>query len=94
MNDAALVRRFKGFGDLFGDGQGLVDRNWPLLDAICQCRSLDQFEDQRSELTALSLLQPVDAADVRMVQRGEHLGFPLEAGQAIRVGRERLGQIG
>ena len=27
-----------------------------------------------------------------MVQRGEDLGFPLEAGQLIRVGRERLGQ--
>ena len=27
-----------------------------------------------------------------MVQRGEHLGFPLEAGQAVGVGRKRLGQ--
>ena len=27
-----------------------------------------------------------------MVQRGQHLGFPLEAGQAVGVRRERLGQ--
>ena len=27
-----------------------------------------------------------------MVQRGQHFGFPLEAGQPVRVGRERLGQ--
>ncbi len=27
-----------------------------------------------------------------MVQRGEHLGFPLEARQPVRVSRERLGQ--
>jgi hypothetical protein len=26
MNDALLVRRFEGFGDLLGDGQPLVQR--------------------------------------------------------------------
>ena len=90
MDDALLVGRFEGFGDLLGDGEGFVDRDGPLLDAICQRRPLDQFEDQRSD--AVSLLQPVDAADVWVVQRGEDLGFALEASQAVRVGRERLGQ--
>ncbi len=32
-------------------------------------------------------------ADVGVVQRGQHLGFPLEAGQPVRVGGERLGHL-
>ena len=34
----------------------------------------------------------VDLGDVRMVQRGEGFGFPLESRQAIRVRGERLRQ--
>ena len=46
-----------------------------------------QTVDRRADVWAFG----VDRADVRVVQRGQHLGFPLEAGQAVRVGRERLG---
>ncbi len=60
-------------------------------DPIRQCRSLNEFQDQG--LDALGLLQPVDAPDVGVVQRGEDLGFPLESGQPVGVGRERLRQI-
>ena len=90
MNDALLVRRFQGFGDLFGDWQGFVERDRSLLDAVRQRRPFDEFEDQRPD--ALSLLQPVDAPNVGVVQRGEHVGFTLEAGQPVWVGRERLRQ--
>ena len=31
-------------------------------------------------------------SDVGMIQRGQHLGFALEAGQAVRMLRERGGQ--
>ena len=92
MNHALLVRRFEGFGDLLGDGEGVVDGDWPLRDAIRQRRPLDQFEDQR--LGALGLLQPVDVPDVGMVERGEDFGFALEAGQAIRVRCEGVREIG
>ena len=37
-------------------------------------------------LTSLSL------PDVGVVQRGEDFGFALEAGQAVGIGRERLGK--
>ena len=59
---------------------------------IRQRRPLDQFEDQRPD--ALGLLQPVDAPDVGMVQRRQHLGFALKPSQPVGVGREGLGQIG
>ena len=39
------------------------------------------------EITA----QPVDAPDVGMVQRRQHLGFALKPRQPVRVGREHLG---
>ena len=31
-------------------------------------------------------------SDVRMIQRGEDFGFPLEAGQSVRVGCDRRWQ--
>ena len=68
MNDALLMGRFEGFGDLLRDGEGFLNRDGTLLDAIRQRRPLDQLQDQR--LDALGLLQPVDAPDVRVVQRG------------------------
>ena len=80
----------EGLGDLLRDGERLVDRNRSLFDALRQRRPFDQFQDQRPH--ALGLFQPVDAPDVRVVQRGQDLGFPLEAGQPVGVGRERLGQ--
>ena len=38
------------------------------------------------------LLDAVDGGDVGMIQRGEDLGFALEARQPIGVVRERFGQ--
>ena len=90
MDDALLMGCFESLGDLLGDGASFVDGDRPLLDAVRQRRALDQFQNQRPD--ALSLLQPVDGADVGMVQRGEHLGLPLEARQPAGVLRERLGQ--
>ena len=93
MDDPLLMRRFEGFGDLLRDGEGLINGDRPLGDAIRQGRPLDQFEHQRSELAALGLvgfLKPVDVPDVGMVQRGEHFGFALEAGEAVRIRRERV----
>ncbi len=88
MNDAALVGCFEGLRDLLGDGEGFVDWDRSLLDAIRQRRPLDEFEDQR--LNALGFLQPLDTPNVRMVQRGQHLRFALESRQAVGVGSERF----
>ena len=40
----------------------------------------------------VSLLQAVYSCNVRVVEAGEDLGFPLEPGQPIRIARKRLGQ--
>ena len=38
------------------------------------------------------VFEAVNAADVRMVERREDLGFPFEPGEAVRVLSKRLGQ--
>ena len=50
----------------FDDGQCLVHGNRPLLDPLSQRRAFDQLQDQR--LLTLRFFQPVDGADVGMVQ--------------------------
>ena len=83
MNDALLVGGFEGFSNLLGDGEGFIDGDRPLHDAIRQRRPFDQFEDQRPD--AARFLQPVDTPDIPMIERGQHLGFALEAGQPVGV---------
>ncbi len=88
MDDPLLMRRFEGFRDLLGNRQRLIDGNRPLLDAIRQRRSFDQFKNER--LLAFRFFQPVDVPDVRMVQRGQDFGFPFKPSEAIRIIREGL----
>jgi hypothetical protein len=38
------------------------------------------------------LFDPVDRGDVGMIERGEDPRLALEAGDTVRVGRERVGQ--
>ena len=83
MDDTSFMGGFEGFGHLTGNGQGFIECNGSLRDPISECRPFDQFEHQRTD--PISFLQTVDAGDVGMVQRGENLGFALEAGQAVGV---------
>ena len=39
-----------------------------------------------------TFFEPEDLCDVRMIQRGERLRFPLETDQAIGIGGEEFGQ--
>ena len=86
MDDALLVRRVERLGDLARDRERLGDRQRPALEAIGQRRPLDQLEDQRRH--AIGFLQPVDRADVRMIERGQQARFAREAGAALGVGGE------
>ena len=54
MNDAELVGGFERLGDLSRDRQRLVERNRTLRDAIGERRALDQLEDQREPVSAVS----------------------------------------
>ena len=90
MNDALFMRGFKSLGDLFSDGQRLINRDRSLLDPICQGPPFDKLQNQC--LLALGLFQSVDVSDVGMVERRQNFGFALEPCEAIRIIRERLRQ--
>ncbi len=45
-------------------------------------------ELQHEERGAGPIFEPVDSADVRMIKRGEDLGFPVEAREAVGIERE------
>ena len=74
---------FESFSDLLSNGQGFVDGDRPLTDPISKRRPFDQLQNQRPRVAGL--LQPVDRANVGMVQRGQDLRFTLEAGQPVGV---------
>jgi hypothetical protein len=61
-----------------------------LRDAIGQGRPFDQFHHERRHTGAA--LEPVNRGDMRVVQRGKHLGFALKAGEAIGIVRYCGGQ--
>ena len=90
VNDALFVRGFERLGDLLRDGQRLVERDRAPRDALRQVLALDELHHQRGD--APTFFEPVDARDVRMVQRGEGLGFAREPRQAVGIMRERFGQ--
>ena len=48
MDDAAVVRRFEGVGQLAGDAHGLVEWHRALGDPVVQGDALDQLPDQRA----------------------------------------------
>jgi len=80
VDDAVFVRVLQGVGNLPGDRQRFVERDRPLCDPVRQCRTFDEFHDER-----LALRKPVDRRDVRMIERGEHLCFTLEARKPLGI---------
>ena len=52
--------------------------------------ALDELHHERVD--AVGIFQPVDRADVGMIERGEHARFAFEAGQAVGVVLERARQ--
>jgi hypothetical protein len=52
--------------------------------------AFDQLHDERDG--AARLFQAVNLRDVRMVERGEHFGFPLKTGQPFRIAGDVAGE--
>ena len=90
VDDALLVCGFEGLGDLFGDGEGLVDWNWPLCDAVRERRALHQLHHEGAR--AARFFNAVNRGDMWMIQRGEDLGFALKPGKPFRIGGKRFGE--
>jgi hypothetical protein len=87
VDDAVLVCDFQRVGDLPGNGECLVDGKGPLCDTVRQRGTLDELEDQR--LRAVAFLNAVNRRDMRIIQRSEDLRFTCEAGETVRVERNR-----
>jgi hypothetical protein len=65
MDDAALVRVFQGFANLFCDRQRFVDRHRPCAKAIGQRLTLDELHDQPG---LVGILEAVNGCDVWMIE--------------------------
>ena len=90
MDDAALVGLLERLGDLLRRGERVVERQRAALEPRRQVLSGDELQHQ--EQHALRLLEPVDGGDVRVIERREQLRLAAEAGEAIGIPGEHLGQ--
>ena len=86
VDDALLVRRFERLGDLRRDRPGVGQRQRSLRDPIGKCRARHKLEHERMHSSAV--FEAVDVADVRMIERREHLRFTPEAGEAAWIVRD------
>ena len=90
MDDALLVRFLERLGDLPGNRQHGVQREGPSCQALGQIVARHVLHGQESH--AVALVDAVDGGNVGVIQRGQHLGLALEAGQALLVAGEHGGQ--
>jgi hypothetical protein len=83
MDHALVVRRLQRRRGLSSQLQRLLHRQNSRPESFGQRLALDQLEHQARY--AVGLLQPVDRRDVRVVQGGQHVGFPFEARESVGV---------
>src|SRR6188768_1241203 len=90
MDDAVVMGGLECLRNLPGNGERLVDWNRSARDSLVETLAIDQF--QHEEGVVIRLVETVDCADVRMVQRGEDLRLPPESCDALRVAGKGCGQ--
>jgi hypothetical protein len=86
MDDAAVVGRFESRRDLAGDRQGLVDGQRTIEKTIGEGRPFNKFQNER--LDTVRFFESVNSRNVRMIERRKHLGFALQACDALGISRE------
>ena len=87
MNDSLSCAASSASAICLAIGRASSSGNAPSDDAIGQCRPFDEFHHQRGR--SGGVFESVDVRDVRMIQRGEDLGFATEPCQPLWVMRER-----
>ena len=90
MDDPLLVRSFERFGYLARNAKRLVHRKGALRDAVREGRTINQLHDER--MGPPSFLETVNVRNVRVVERCQRPGFPLETHEAIRIIGDRVGE--
>ena len=90
MNDPLIMSRFESLSNLQGHPKSLLHRNWTLCDSLRQRRALHQFQHQRPN--TIRFLQPVDHADVGMIERGQDFRFSLKLAHALPISGKLLRQ--
>ena len=90
MDDAVLMRRFKGLGDPFGHRQRFVHGNRSPGDPVRQRLPFHELHDQSAN--AVGLFEAVNDRDVRMIQGRKASGFAFESRQPLRILRKRIGK--
>jgi len=86
MDDAAVVRRAEGRGDLSRDREGLVRRKGALGYPVGKGWPLDQLHHER--LHATGVFESVDRRDVWVIERGQDFGLALETDEPVGIGRD------
>jgi len=90
VDDAAFVRRLERARDLLRGGQGVAERQRSATDAAGEPLAFDEFEHER--LNAGGVLDPVDGADVGMIERREQPRLACESGDSFRIADKQLWQ--
>ena len=83
VDDALLVCRLERLGDLSRDRECLLNRQRTQRQTLGERRAFHEFEHEAAH--ASGLLQPIDRANVWMVQRRQHPRLAFEAREPIRV---------
>jgi hypothetical protein len=90
VDDSFFVRGFERFRNLSRDGDCLAKRESSSLNPRGQRLAVDEFEDEES--MSIYLFETVNARDVLMIQRGEHMRLTAEARQPFRILRHAVRQ--
>src|SRR5271167_952518 len=92
MHDVVGVRLSKASGDLSGNVKHLREGNLaPKMNALGQCPALVEGHDDES-VAVRSLIDPVDRADIHVVERGSDPGFLQDSLFVFLTGVEPEGQ--
>ncbi len=90
MDDALAMRLVERVGNLGGNLQRLVERERPLLETRRERLAVEMRHDK--VVRAIDMPDVVDAADVRMVQRGNGSCLLFESGAKIGIAGDVTGQ--
>jgi len=90
MNDAFGVRGVDRVGNFDSQRQCRFDLHWLSANAMLQRESVQKFHGDES--FAVCVINLVDGADVRMIQRRGGPGFALKAAECLRVFGYVVGQ--